>query len=78
MIGNLFPGQGLGFTPSKYCCFGLGAMTVTEIPLPPQPPIVVGGGSYYPDFVTVHDNAYSRHDDAEIIELLSILFQVIE
>jgi hypothetical protein len=77
MIGNLFPGQGLGFTPSKYCCFGLGAMTTETIPIPLEP-IVGGGGSYYPDFVTIRDNAYSRQDDAEIIELLSILFQVIE
>jgi hypothetical protein len=77
MIGNLFPGQGLGFTASKLIAFGLGAMTTETIPIPLEP-IVGGGGSYYPDFVTVRDNAYSRRDDVEIIELLSILFQVID
>jgi hypothetical protein len=76
MIGNLFPGQGLGFTPSKYCCFGLGAMTVESVPAPPK--LVYARGGDYPDDVQIFDNAYSRKkDEKDLIEFLAILFQVI-
>jgi hypothetical protein len=75
---NLLPGQGLGFTASKLMAFGLGAMTVQEVPIPPSYP-VFGGGGWFGGQVMLHDNAYSRKaDEAEIVELLSILFQVIE
>jgi hypothetical protein len=72
---NLLPGQGLGLSGSQLLGFGLGAMTVTDVPIPPTSPREESGGGYY---ARVYDNAYSRKDDAEIIELLSILFQVIE
>ena len=78
---NLLPGHGLGFTGSKELAFGLGAVSVVSIPIFP-PVLHAGGGgwggSYYRHHVAVHDNAYSRRDDTEIIELLSVLFQVIE
>lgn len=77
---NLLPGQGLGFSGSKEIAFGLGAVAAVEVPITP-PPIFSGGGgwggSYYRETALVYDNAYSR-DDEEILELLSILFQVIE
>ena len=69
---NLLPGQGLGFTGSQLLGFGLGSMAVTVIPIPDKKK--GSGGGYY---ARVYDNAYSRQDDSEIIELLSILFQVI-
>jgi hypothetical protein len=80
-VFNLLPGGGLGFAGSKEIAFGLGAVTAIEVPITP-PPIFSGGGggwggSYYRETALVYDNAYSR-DDEEILELLSILFQVIE
>lgn len=84
---NLLPGHGLGFSGAQLLGFGLGATTVQDIPSPPDlPPVFVGvggggmsfGGMVAPS-MSLYDNAYSRtEDDAEIVELLSILFQVIE
>lgn len=79
---NLFPGMGLGFTASKEIAFGLGAMEAREF-------VPTGGGGYslgsrrkskkqeQNESVLVYDNLYSRPDDDEIVEILSILFQVI-
>ena len=81
MFDNLYPGQGLGFTGSKLIAFGLAPMV--EVPLPPLPPIInqqTGGGGFGGiRTVNIYDNAYSyKKDDNEIVEILSILFQVIE
>jgi len=76
---NLYPGQGLGFDASKLIASGMGAMTVTEVPIPitPDDPYYAGGGAY--SSVSVYDNAYSKpHDDDEIVEILHILFEVID
>lgn len=74
---NLLPGQGLGFSASKEIAFGLGAVTVTEIPITPDDPYYSGGGGF--SSATVYDNAYSKpNDDNEIVEILHILLQVIE
>ena len=68
---NLLAGQGLAFTGSKLIAFGLAPLTA--IPMPPQIIEDYGGG------LTVFDNQYSMpSDDHEIVEILSILFQVIE
>lgn len=70
---NLLPGAGLGFAASRDLAFGLGAYSVTTVPGPATRP---GGGSRR---AVVLDNQYSRRpDDNEIIEILSILFGVIE
>lgn len=78
---NLLPGQGLGFSGSKEIAFGLGAVTTIEVPITPPPFFPGGGGgwggSYYRETALVYDNAYSRDDD-ELLEILPILFQVIE
>jgi len=82
---NLLPGHGLGFSASRELAFGLGPVSVSEFPV--LPPVLPpgGGGSIGPQqrypkmMLNVFDNAYSsRHDDDEIIEILSILFEVIE
>jgi len=74
MIGSLLPGAGLGFTGSKVLAFGLGAIIEIEIPL--QSSGYYGG---WPKSMLIYDNAYSyKKDDNEIIEILSILFKVIE
>lgn len=73
---NLLPGSGLGFTGSKLIAFGLGAVTVKEVPIV-QPDLYLGGGGGGYS-TTVYDNAYSRTDDDEIVELLTIIFQVIK
>jgi hypothetical protein len=74
---NLLPGQGLGFGGSKELAFGLAAFTSTFVPIPPV--IEEGGGGGGSRSALVLDNAYSRRsDDHEIIELLTILFRVIE
>jgi hypothetical protein len=79
MLSTL-PGGGLGFTCAKLIAFGLGAVTEEEIAIPP--PVFVGlggGGSYSPTVFNIADNAYSRRkDDSEIIDFLTIIFQVIE
>lgn len=86
---NLLPGHGLGFSGAQLLGFGLGATTVQDIPSPPDvPPVFVGGGgggglsfggSMMAPSMSLYDNAYSRtEDDTEMVELLSILFQVIE
>ena len=76
---NLLPGGGLGFTGAKLIAFGLGAVT-DEVIIPPPVFIGLGGStSHSPTVFRIADNAYSRRkDDSEIIDLLTILFQVIE
>lgn len=77
---NFFPGHGLGFSGSHELAFGLGPVLVSEVSVPSSD----GGGSRrkrnpFLRFVNVFDNAYSvRHDDDEVVEILSILFEVIE
>lgn len=79
---NLLPGQGLGLSASQELAFGLWSMQGTSI-VPPAKKRRVGGG-YWVDPVTpkrmkitVFDSVYVKKDD-EIIEILSILFGVIE
>ncbi len=74
---SLLPGMGLGFTGSKEIAFGLGAMVVTEIPVPITPTTPGGSGKRT---VSVLDNAYSRRgsDDDEIMDILHILLGVID
>jgi len=76
-VFNLLPGQGLGFSAAKEVAFGLGAVTVFQLPLPPLPNTLSGGGGGMSPYVQVFDNAYS-HDDDEIVEILTVLFQVIQ
>ena len=75
-FGNLLPGQGLGFTGSKEIAFGLAPIIEIKIPFQSS-----GSGYYggWPKSMNVYDNAYSyTKDDNEIVEILSILFKVIE
>ena len=81
MFSNLLPGQGLGFTGSKLIAFGLAPMFSATIPpeVLPIPPGRVGVGSGEGFSLNYFDNEYSRrNDDHEIVEILTILFQVIE
>jgi hypothetical protein len=84
---NLQCGQGLGFTGSQEIAFGLAPVFTFDVE-PELPPMAVGGYGgggtgfvehpTYPK-ISVTDNLYSRgNDDNEIVELLSILFEVIE
>lgn len=74
---NLLPGQGLGFTGAKEIAFGLGAMSIDEVPLP---------SAFHSPYnnlaptVTIMDNEYSKiKDDNEVVEILLILLhQVID
>lgn len=77
---NLLPGQGLGFSASQELALGLGPVLVSGVSIPKSSD---GGDSrrrrITPTLLNVFDNAYSaRHDDNEVIEILSILFEVIE
>lgn len=78
---NLLPGQGLGFSASQELAVGLGPVLVSGVSMPKSSD---GGDSRgrrrtTPTLLNVFDNAYSaRHDDNEVIEILSILFEVIE
>jgi len=78
-LHNLLPGQGLGFTGSKEIAFGLAPFFAKEIEIPPD--IIAkrpsyGGGGFSLNYF---DNDYSRqNDDHEVVEILTILFQVIE
>ncbi len=70
---NLLPGQGLGFSGNNDLAFGLAP--IFAAPLPVAKPGGGGGGGGG----SLFDNAYSkRHDDSEIVEILAILFKVIE
>ena len=80
---NLLPGQGLGFSGSQLLGFGLGAVSVTEVPVPCPPEFGGGGGGggggLASSSIRVYDNAYSRGmDDEEIMLILSHIIQVIE
>lgn len=67
---NLLPGGGLGFSGSKELAFGLGSMMAEEY--------VVKHGKRNKKIV-LFDNAYSRRrDENEMLEFLSIIFQVIK
>ena len=75
---NLLPGQGLGFTGSKEIAFGLAPFFAKEIEIPPEVAVkkYYGGGGFSLNYF---DNDYSRqNDDHEVVEILTILFQVIE
>lgn len=77
---NLLPGQCLGFSVSQELALGLGPVLVSGVSIPKSSD---GGDSRRkrttPTLLNVFDNAYSaRHDDNEVIEILSILFEVIE
>lgn len=64
---NLFPGQGLGFSGSRELCFGLAPVIVYKKKRR-------GGG-----IVRMTDNAYSFDaDDQEVMEILMVIFGVIE
>jgi hypothetical protein len=76
-VFNLLSGQGLGFTSSKLLAFGLGAMVVSDVEVPVDMAKSWGGASTAAN-VRVFDNAYSKRDDDDIIDILTILFQVIE
>jgi hypothetical protein len=72
---NLLPGQGLGFTGSKLIAFGLGSMVLKEIPLP----LDAGGGGSFRNYVRYYDDVYSvQEDDEDIMEVLMLLFEVLE
>lgn len=83
---NLLPGQGLGMSASQDLAFGLWSMQATPVTPPVEVPTKkrrVGGG-YWVDPVTpkrpeiiVFDSVYAKKDD-EIVEILAILFGVIE
>jgi hypothetical protein len=91
-VFNLLPGHGLGFTGSQEIAFGLAAVSVTEVVVPPveQPPFVTGGGGgYYNVYrgprsttkkkITLYDNLYSLdQDDNDIVEITQILFGVLQ
>lgn len=78
---NIYPGMGLGFSASKEMAYGLAPIVLVAPPIPETE-----GGGYvnwrHVDYsnIRVRDNAYSysSKDDDEIIELLSILFEVID
>lgn len=72
---NLLPGSGLGFSGSQALAMGLGAMTEKVIIVAPK----VGMGWDSGNYIRVRDNAYrKRKSESELLELLSILFKVIE
>jgi hypothetical protein len=74
-VFNLLPGGGLGFTGSKEIAFGLGAMDVTPVTIPRRGR---RSGATTGKF-NVYDNVYSRKkDEKELVEFLTIIFQVIE
>ena len=83
---NLLAGQGLGFTGSKLIALGLNPITEYIIPPIEEKPIYnvipsVGGTTkkVIPNDIVIRDNAYSRQiqDDTEIVEILSIIFEVL-
>jgi hypothetical protein len=71
---NLLPGQGLGFTGSKLIAFGLGSMVLKEIPS-----LVTSSGGIFLDHIRYYDDVYSvQEDDEDIMEVLMLLFEVLE
>lgn len=83
---NLLAGQGLGFTGSKLIALGLNP--ITEYIIPPIKVVPnyddsssVGGTlkKVIPNDIVIRDNAYSIQiqDDTEIVEILSIIFEVL-
>lgn len=67
---NLLPGNGLGFSGSRELAFGLGSMMIDEY--------VVEYGGRNKNMILL-DNEYSgKKNDQELIEFLSIIFQVIK
>ena len=83
---NLLAGQGLGFTGSKLIALGLNP--ITEYIIPPIKVVPnyddsssVGGTlkKVIPNNIIIRDNSYSRQiqDDNEIVEILSIIFEVL-
>ena len=83
---NLLAGQGLGFTGSKLIALCLNPITEYIIPPIEVKPIYddvpsVGGTTkkVIPNDMIIRDNAYSRQiqDDTEIVEILSIIFEVL-
>lgn len=71
---NLLPGHGIGLSASREIAFGLGPMSYYTVPQVVIPSIIPAGGG-----VSWYDNELSRrNDDNEIVDILTILFQVIE
>jgi hypothetical protein len=81
-VFNLLPGQGLGFSASQELAFGLAPVSVTEVVIPINKPSKFGpsaGGVGGFSNLSVFDNNYSRgKDDNEIIEILSIICEVLD
>lgn len=84
---NLLPGQGLGMSASQDIALGLWSLTSYTPEEEYKPPVITGaygggGVGFYKPFlertdVTVLDNVYSHRED-DIVEILAILFGVIE
>jgi len=75
-VFNLLPGTGLGFGGGGLLGFGLVPVIVLgSLPLPSKPSAY--GGGRVSRGIQIYDNAYTKLEDEEMLELLSIIFEVI-